>query len=328
MSESCSNVNELIARLGPKRVRHGVRLAPYTTFRIGGPADLFYEARSADELASAVGWARALRIPYFLLGLGANILVGDGGWRGLVVRNTAAHVEVDHASGLVHTESGAVVYPDLIDATVARGLSGLEHFAGIPSTVGGALWQNLHFLSPGPERERTLFIGELLEYADLLNAEGERCRVDRAYFRFDYDYSVLHESSDVVLAAGLRLQPGQPGCMRQVIRENLAWRAQRHPPLDTEPSAGSIFKKISGVGAGRLIDECGLKGARVGGAQVTQRHANIVINVSDATAADVRNLIRHIQSAVLERTGQRLETEIMFVGEFRESGETGPIESG
>lgn len=319
MAESCTRMDELTAKLGPDRVRRGVCLAPYTTFRIGGPADLFYESRSADELAAAVGGARTLGVPYFLLGLGANILVGDAGWRGLVVRNAASHVGIDRKTGLVHAESGAVIYPDLIDATVAQGLSGLEHFAGIPSTVGGALWQNLHFLSPAPERERTLFIGDLLEYADLLNAEGARCRVGREYFRFDYDYSVLHERNDVVLAAGLQLQPGQSQSMRRVMRENLTWRAQRHPPLDVEPSAGSIFRKISGVGAGRLIEECGLKGARVGGAQVTQRHANIVINVSAATASDVRNLIRHIQSVVLERTGYRLEPEIMFVGDFIES---------
>lgn len=322
-------VQALLQRLGPDRVRHDVGLAPYTTFRIGGPADLFYEARSAEELATAVSSARELGIPLFLLGLGANILVGDGGWRGLVIRNAAARIRVDRDSAQLWAESGAVIHPDVIQVAVENGLSGLEHYAGIPSTVGGALWQNLHFLSPAPQRERTVFISEVLTHADLLTAEGSRRRMDSDYFGFGYDYSILHERDDVVLAATFQLSPAPPERLRRVIRENLAWRSERHPPLETEPSAGSIFKKISGVGAGRLIDECGLKGFRIGGAQVTQRHANIVINVAQATAADVRRLIGHIQAVVLERTGCRLEPEIMFVGEFSDSANRngGGIES-
>jgi UDP-N-acetylmuramate dehydrogenase len=215
-----------------------------------------------------------------------------------------------------------VVWPDLIEDSIAHGLSGLEHYAGIPSTVGGALWQNLHFLAPAPARERTMFIAEVTESAEILTEEGERRAVDVGYFQFGYDDSILHHRRDIVLSATFRLTPADPEDLRRIVEENLEWRRQRHPPLDTEPSAGSIFKKIEGIGAGRLIDECGLKGHRIGGAMVTERHANILINRIDqietggATAADVRALIAHIQEVVEARTGYRLEPEIAFVGEF------------
>ncbi|HEX3556058.1 MAG TPA: UDP-N-acetylmuramate dehydrogenase [Thermoanaerobaculia bacterium] len=298
------------------RARTGEVLAPYTTFRIGGPADLFFEPRSADELTDAILAARRLGVPFFLLGLGANILVGDKGFRGLVIRNQARGIEIFPATGQVRAESGAVVYPDLITATIDRGLSGLEHYVGIPSTVGGALWQNLHFLSPAPARERTMFIAEVTREAEVLTAGGERRSVDAGWFEFGYDTSVLHHRPDVVLAATFQLAPEDPERLRRIAAENLEWRRERHPPLDTEPSAGSIFKKIEGIGAGRLIDECGLKGVRIGGAMVTRRHANIFVNAGGATAADVRALIAHVQEVVESQTGYRLEPEISFVGEF------------
>jgi len=298
------------------RARTGEVLAPYTTFRIGGPADLFFEPRSADELADAILAARRLGVPFFLLGLGANILIGDRGFRGLVIRNQARGIEIFPERDQVRAESGAVVYPDLITATIDRGLSGLEHYVGIPSTVGGALWQNLHFLSPAPARERTMFIAEVTREAEILTAEGERRTVGAGWFEFGYDTSVLHHRPDVVLAATFQLAPDDPERLRRIAAENLEWRMERHPPLDTEPSAGSIFKKIEGIGAGRLIDECGLKGTRIGGAMVTRRHANIFVNAGGATAADVRALIAHVQEVVERRTGHRLEPEISFVGEF------------
>jgi UDP-N-acetylmuramate dehydrogenase len=302
--------------LGPERVREAVALAPFTTFRIGGPADLFYEATDAGELARAILLAREIGLPHFLLGLGANILIGDRGFRGLVIRNRAQALDVDSQERTIRAESGAVVWPDLIETAISHGLSGLEHYPGIPSTVGGALWQNLHFLAPAPARERTMFIAEVTEAAEILTEEGERRTVDAGYFEFGYDTSILHHRRDVVLSATFRLTPEDPEVLRRIVRENLEWRRERHPPLDTEPSAGSIFKKIEGIGAGRLVDECGLKGTRIGGAMVTPRHANIFINTGNATAADVRALIAHVQEVVQRRTGYCLEPEISFVGEF------------
>ncbi len=311
-----ANAHALLeARLGPERVQRGVRLAPLTTFRIGGPADLFVRTETESQLMEAVIAARELEIPHFLLGRGANILVGDGGFRGLVIHNAVQGIQFlpDHR---VRAGAGVDTFPDLIELTVARGLGGLHHFVGIPSTVGGALWQNLHFLSPAPERERTVFIEEVLESADLLTESGERATVPAAYFEFGYDYSVLHDRDDVVLSAVFRLEPTPVDVLRQVMRENLAWRDERHPDLWLYPCAGSIFQKIDGVGAGRLIDECGLKGHVHGGAQIFHKHANIIVNVGGASSSDVRALIDLAQSTVRKELGHELTPEITFVGEF------------
>jgi UDP-N-acetylmuramate dehydrogenase len=300
-------------RLDLARLKRDEPLAPYTTFRIGGPADLFYDATSTDDLANAILTARETATPHFLLGLGANILVGDRGVRGLVIRNYARTFHFD--GPFLRAESGAVVR-DLIFAAVRRGLSGLEHYVGIPSTVGGAVWQNLHFLSPAPERERTMFIEEVFEACDILSQEGARLTVDRPYMQFGYDTSVLHHRRDVALAVTFRLTPGDEERMHRIIQENLSWRGARHPWLELHPSVGSIFKKIEGVGAGRLIDQCGLKGFRVGDAQISYIHANIVINLGAATANDVLAVIAHAQHTVRERFAQQLQPEIGFVGEF------------
>jgi UDP-N-acetylmuramate dehydrogenase len=308
-------VDLLERRLGAGRLERNVPLAPLTTFRIGGPADLLFRARSAEELSAAILVARETGIPHFLLGVGANILVGDGGFRGLVIRSEADETEfLDDVR--VRVGSGARVYHELIQATVSRGLGGLHHFVGIPSTVGGAIWQNLHFLSPPPERERTVFIEEVVESATILSEEGEVRTVDREYFRFGYDYSILHERQDVVLDVTFRLEPQPEAELREVIRENLMWRDDRHPDLWLYPSAGSIFQKIEDVGAGRLIDQCGLKGRVHGSAQIFHKHANIIVNLGGATAADVRALIELAQSTVRRELGYELRTEIGMVGEF------------
>jgi UDP-N-acetylmuramate dehydrogenase len=311
--ESARFVSAARERLDATRLRRGAALAPYTTFRIGGPADLVYDATTADDLANAVQLARDTGTPWFLLGLGANVLIGDKGFRGVVIRNAARAYRFDGAA--LRAESGAVM-EELILAAVSRGLSGLEHYIGIPSTVGGAVWQNLHFLSPAPERERTMFIEEVFDSCELLTEGGDRRTVDRAYMRFGYDTSVLHHSREVALAVTFRLTPGDSDRMHRILQENLSWRGARHPWLSIHPSAGSIFKKIEGVGAGRLIDQCGLKGFRIGGAQISHIHANIIVNLGGATAGDVRALITHAQEQVLARFGQRLEPEIGFIGEF------------
>jgi UDP-N-acetylmuramate dehydrogenase len=305
---------KLAARLNEPQLTRNEMLAPYTTFRIGGPADLFYSTRTAEDLAIAVLAARELQVPYFVLGLGANILVGDGGFRGLVIRNHASHFNFTD-SGLLWVESGAVV-GDLIPEAVERGWSGLEHYVGIPSTFGGAVWQNLHFLEPEPERKRTMFIADVFHSCELLTAENERKTVDREYMQFGYDTSVLHHRRDIALAVSFQLERGDTAAMHRIMQENLSWRGARHPWLQFHPSAGSIFKKIEGMGAGRLIDQCGLKGFRHGNAQISHIHANIMVNLGNATARDVRELIEIAQEAVEKKFGARLEPEIGFIGEF------------
>lgn len=303
----------LAQRLGPTLCADEP-LARHTSFGIGGPATLYFEATTPQALAQAVRAARELDIDYFLLGRGANILIGDRGYPALVVANHARHIDVRGTH--VRADSGAIVYPDVIDAAVTHSLSGLEHYVGIPSTVGGALWQNLHFLSPAPERAHTMFIGDVLHSAELLTADNEQRTVTPDYFDFGYDQSILHHRNDVVLSATFELESAPAQTLARIMQENLRWRAERHPPLDTEPSAGSIFRKIEGIGAGRLIDECGLKGLRHGGAQFSPRHANIIINRDNASAADVCALIMHAQQTVQRETGYWLTPEIQLVGAF------------
>ena len=307
-------LENVAAALAGDRLARNVPLAPFTTFKIGGPADLLYEADSADALADAIVTARRAEVPYFVLGLGANILVADKGVRGLVIRNVATHHRFAD-DGRLWVESGAVM-AKIIPEAVRRGWSGLEHYVGIPSTVGGAIWQNLHFLSPAPERERTMFIAEVFESADLLTEESERRRVDKDYINFGYDDTVFHHRRDFVLAATFRLERKNPDIMHRIMQENLSWRGARHPWLEWHPSAGSIFKKIEGVGAGRLVDQCGLKGFHMGDAQISHIHANIMVNLGNATSAEVIALVRHAQGTVKEKLGYDLEPEINFVGEF------------
>ena len=305
---------KLAARLNQSQLTQNELLSPYTTFRIGGPADLIYTTQTADDLATAALAARESGVPYFVLGLGANILVGDKGFRGLVIRNRASHFTFSD-SGELWVESGAIVGA-LIPEAVERGWSGLEHYVGIPSTIGGAVWQNLHFLEPEPERKRTMFIADVFKSCELLTEEGDRKLVDAGYMQFGYDTSVLHHRRDIALAVTFQLERGDVGTMHRVMQENLSWRGARHPWLQFHPSAGSIFKKIEGMGAGRLIDQCGLKGYRHGDAQISHIHANIMVNLGKATARDVRELISIAQDAVEKKFGVRLEPEIGFVGEF------------
>src|SRR6266550_5758097 len=305
---------KLAAQLTESQLKRDELLAPYTTFRIGGPADLLYNATTADDLAISVQVARDLDIPYFVLGLGANILIGDLGFRGLVIRNTSGRFEFA-SDGKLTVESGAVV-GEIIPKAVERGWSGLEHYVGIPSTIGGAVWQNLHFLEPEPARKKTMFIADVFENAEILSEEGERRVVDKDYMQFGYDASILHSRRDIVLTATFALLPGDTAAMHRVMQENLSWRGSRHPWLQFHPSAGSIFKKIEGVGAGRLVDQCGLKGFRHGDAQISHIHANIMVNLGHATAKDVRELISIAQEAVQAKFNLHLEVEIAFVGEF------------
>jgi UDP-N-acetylmuramate dehydrogenase len=292
-------------------LKKGEVLAPYTTYKIGGPADYFTVARSSSELIYAIKEARRERVPYFVLGTGANILCGDKGFRGLVIKNEAKGFEFEGNSLII--ESGATI-ADLIQITAERGLSGLEHFAGIPSTVGGALWQNLHFLSP--DRQRTLFIEEILERASILLEDDSLITVGKDFFDFGYDYSILHDRNLLVTEAVFNLNPKATEEILEQARKNVEWRAEKQPPLEQYPSCGSVFKKIEGAGAGRLIEQAGLKGYKIGGIQSSEKHANFLVNLGNGTASDVVALIRLIQQTVKEKTGYELETEISFVGEF------------
>jgi UDP-N-acetylmuramate dehydrogenase len=294
-----------------KNLRKNVKIAPYTTYKIGGPADYFVVVKTKKELVNAVVKARKNRTPYFVLGAGANILFGDKGFKGLVIKNEANKISI--SGNIITAESGATI-AELIKTSVEKSLSGLEHFAGIPSTIGGAIWQNLHFLSP--DRTKTVFIESVVESAEILDEENKIRKVAKEFFEFGYDKSILHRKNLVVTEVIFKLEPKQKIIIEKQIEENLKWRKEKQPLLEKFPSCGSVFKKIENAGAGRLIDKVGLKGYRIGGAQVSEKHANFIVNTAGATAQNVRDLIKLIQEKVFGETGYKLETEIDFIGEF------------
>src|SRR5579871_4986467 len=192
-------------------LQQDVPLAPYTTFHIGGPAKYFVIVGNHNDLITAVSWAKDQQLPFFILGQGANILVGDKGFNGLVIKNESKSFTIfsssqgsqDDDSVSLTAESGITI-AELINTTAEVSLSGLEHFAGIPSSLGGALWQNLHFLSP--DRTATVFIADIVQSAQILSESGEVKTVPNTYFHFGYDYSILHDKHDVVLSATLDLK--------------------------------------------------------------------------------------------------------------------------
>ncbi|HEY1074740.1 MAG TPA: UDP-N-acetylmuramate dehydrogenase [Patescibacteria group bacterium] len=289
-----------------------VPLGPFTTYQIGGLAEYFVGVTSSQELAAAVRVAREANVPYFVLGCGANILIKDGGMKGLVIYNKANHVEFIPSRHQVWAESGAQI-ADLIEVCRDKGLSGFEHFVGIPSTVGGAIWQNLHFLSP--DRERTMYIEEFVLGGRILDENNKIQVVDKKFFQFGYDDTILHHRKLIVLDVLFQLAPKSPSEIQAQMIANMNWRAEKQPQLWQWPSCGSVFQKIEGVGAGRLIDEAGLKGHRIGNAQISEKHANYIVNLGGATARDVLDLIELVRAEVKAKTGYELTPEIGIIGE-------------
>jgi UDP-N-acetylmuramate dehydrogenase len=299
---------------GADRLRAGVPLAPFTTFRVGGPADWLIETRSSDEIETALALARASRVPVAILGGGSNVLVADAGVRGLVIRTRGGDVRaIDE--GHVRADA-AVTINGLVRWTINHGRAGLEAWAGTPGTVGGAIFGNAHFGGR--------LIGDLVAEVRLVARDGTRTEVPADAMAFGYDRSRLQESGEVLLSAVFRVSAGEPGGLRAIARESLAFR-KRTQPLDT-PSAGCIFQNPErgrdvvpdGIpwSAGALVDRAGLKGAAAGGARVSSTHGNFIVNEGAATAAGIRALIDRCKRDVRDRFGVELREEIVYLGDF------------
>jgi UDP-N-acetylmuramate dehydrogenase len=307
--------SELEKAFGPGRVRAGVPLASFTTFKVGGPADFFVETRDAGEIVRALAISRAAGMPVTILGGGSNLLVADDGVRGLVVRPHGGAIAA-LSDRLVRADAG-VTLNALIRWTIGRGFAGLEAWAGTPGTVGGAIRGNAHYAGRS--------IGDLVDSVHVVGPGGSVADVARADMAFVYDRSRLQTSGEILLSAVFDLAPGAvPAELRAVARASLAAR-RRTQPLDT-PSAGCIFQNPDparepvppGVppSAGALIDRAGLKGTRIGGASVSTTHANFIVNEGGARAADILALIRLCQREVFARFGISLREEIVFLGRF------------
>lgn len=291
-------MSEKLRKVLPK-VKANVKLSSFTSFKIGGPAAFFYEAKTKKDLIHAVKTARKFKLPYFLLGGGTNLLVSDKGFQGLVIKVANKDLEIEGEKILV---DAGVALQKIVEEAAKQGLSGLEFCVGIPGTVGGALFGNAGV--------RGLGIGEVIFEVEVLDREGKIKKVSQKKGAFSYRQSRFQTSGEVILKATLDLKKAPKEEIRKRMNSFLAKR-QNQP---REASAGSIFKNPEGDSAGRLIEACGLKGEKEGDAQVSPQHANWIVNLGHASCRDVLQLILRAKRAVFEKFGILLEEEIVFLG--------------
>jgi UDP-N-acetylmuramate dehydrogenase len=299
------DLDALAAALG-ERARRDEPLAPYTAMRIGGPADLLIVCEGVDEIVRAVEAARRHGVGWRLLGGGCNVLVADVGVRGLVIVNRTACIEFDGA--VARAEAGALLAV-LAREAVGHGLAGLEWAVGLPGTVGGAVVGNAGAFEGD--------VAAVLRSATVLSPDGEVVERPNEWFEFDYRLSRIKGAGEqqggrhVVLAATFGLRPSDLEALAARAEEILEWRKTRHP---TGATMGSTFKNPPGSHAGYLIEQAGLRGTRIGGAQISELHGNFFMNTGAATAADVWALIEHARAEVRRQFGVELELEIELVG--------------
>lgn len=295
-------LRERVVRSAGCKIRRGVILAPYTSFKIGGPAALFAEPASVEELSQLIRILRSEDVPFFYLGLGTNILISDAGIDKVVVRATGKLCDIWSEGDFICAGPGAHLL-NLTTFAATRHLSGMEPLSGIPGSVGGGLYMNAG--AYGGEIRET-FIS-----ANVLTSQSELVTINCVDVGFDYRSAPAFRST-IILDSRYRLQQGHPQAIFSEMRR--VWKLRRaKQPLEF-PSAGSIFKRPPGDFAGRLIEAVGGKGLQMGGAQVPEKHAGIFINVGGATASDVGSLVREIRGRVYRQFGIMLETEVIPIG--------------
>ena len=294
-------------RIGVKTSRDEP-LARFTTMRVGGPADLFATVHNIFELRSIVRFARARDIPHLVLGRGSDVVISDRGVRGLVIQDRAEGSRVD---GDRYTAEAGTPMARAATESQKAGLTGLEFGLAIPGSVGGAVWAN----AGAHEAD----VAGVLVSARVLDAEGQEAIVPAGELGLAYRDSRLKHgrpgtAPELVLEATFQLSAADPDVIKTRLDEIRRWR-QAHQPLGL-PSAGSVFRNPADDSAGRLIEEAGLKGHRIGGAVVSEKHANFIVNDQKGTAADVRRLGDHVRSVVAGRHGVDLAYEIEFLGDW------------
>ena len=277
-------------------------LAAHTTFKIGGPAAVFVQPADEAQLCQAVRLCRELAVPCYLLGNGSNILFGDRGYAGAVVSLAGMKEEV-RREGDTLTAPAGMPLSVLCTAALRAGLTGLEFAYGIPGTVGGAVYMNAG--AYGGEMK------DVLASVRYLTAEGQIVEAPAAELDLGYRHSVFESNGGCILSAAVRLAPGDPEAIAARM-DDLMGRRRDKQPLD-KPSAGSTFKRPAGAFAGALIEQCGLRGYRHGGAAISEKHCGFVVNLGGATCADVLALCAEVQKIVKDQTGFTLEKEIRVV---------------
>jgi UDP-N-acetylmuramate dehydrogenase len=288
------------------RLEEDALLAGRTSFRLGGPADLLAAPRTPEEAARIVALCTRESVPCFVLGGGTNILVSDKGVRGVVIDLTL--LSGLQAEGTLITALGGTPVSALSEFGLSKGLAGMEFAYSLPGSVGGAVWMNARCY----ERE----ISDVLEFVDYLDPDIGRRRLAMRRDEWDYKVSPFQGMRGVILQAGFRLAPGNPRQIEDRMQEHRQDRERKGHFLF--PCAGSVFKNNRAFGAptGVIVDSLGLKGRRIGGAQVAPFHGNIIVNTGGATARDVRALIELVEEEVRRRLGFRLEREVLLVGEW------------
>jgi UDP-N-acetylmuramate dehydrogenase len=287
----------------PGRVRSGELMGKHTSWRIGGPADIFVEPASRAEMRLAVSYARERAIPLTIIGAGTNILVSDEGIRGIVIKVGSGLGRISIADNVVIAEAGAKL-SKVAAAARDAGLGGFEFSAGIPGTVGGAVVMNAGANGAS--------IGALVIEILLLNPDGYFCKSTKDEMNFSYRSSALQNNLSVVVEAVFSCYRRDKDAIREEMNVFLSKRKETQPLQ--YPSAGSIFKNPPGDSAGRLIEAAGLKGEKAGGAQISVLHANFIVNLGGATARDVLILIDRARESVLDRFGIELKPEVKVIG--------------
>jgi len=292
-----------LVRLLDKDVHFNCPVGPYTTFRVGGKAEALCAVKDFLQLKALLSFLAKESVPFLVVGKGSNLLVRDGGLKGIVLLLEGDLEGVEEKDGTIHA-GGGLGLSELVRFSHKKGLAGLEFLAGIPGTVGGAVAMNA-----GAWGKST---GDAVTAVEILTGTGERITKSSAELRFGYRKAVLPAGS-VVVKARFKGTPDSPKAVGERIRDYLE-RRKANQPLEY-PSAGSVFKNPPDDYAGRLIENAGLKGKKIGGAMISDKHANVIVNVGGASAQDVLALMETARQRVREQTGIDLEPEIKVVGE-------------
>ena len=297
--------DELKNILPEERIRTDEPMKAHTTFRIGGPAKYFVIPETKEEIKEIIECCKKAKMPYYILGNGSNLLVSDKGYEGVVIQIFKNLNAIQLEGNLILAQAGAIL-SSVANKALEAGLTGFEFAAGIPGTLGGACVMNAG--AYGGEMK------DVLEHVVVLTEEGEFITIPKEELELGYRTSIIAKKNYVVLEALIRLSEGDKEAIKARMDELKVQRTTKQP-LEY-PSAGSTFKRPEGYFAGKLIQDAGLRGFQVGGAQVSEKHCGFVINKDQATAADVAELMRQVSLKVKEQFGVELEAEVKRLGEF------------
>lgn len=297
--------HELIKIMSEEQVKKEEPMKNHTTFRVGGPAEFFVMPQTKDEIKQTILLCREQKIPYYIVGNGSNLLVSDHGYDGVIIQIFKQMNRVDVEGETLHAQAGALLSA-VANKALDEGLAGFEFAAGIPGTLGGACVMNAG--AYGGEMK------DVLKEVTVLTEEGEILTLQKEQLELGYRTSIIAKKGYIVLEALIGLSYGEKEKIKAIM-DDLKEKRVSKQPLEY-PSAGSTFKRPEGYFAGKLIQDAGLRGFRVGGAQVSEKHCGFVINRENATAADVNELMRQVSERVEEKFGVRLEPEVKRLGEF------------